>query len=107
MPGIKTRVAAASSRWPTRLQWTAITGERPPTEPPTAGKYTRAGLPWFDYYDGHREALSGSEHLAGLKSVKGVGKELGESPVPDDEAIDEPLVVGLKSSGRGVREEPR
>ncbi len=32
--------------------WTAITGERPPTEPPTAKEYTEAGLPWFDYYGG-------------------------------------------------------
>ena len=26
-------------------QWMAITGERPPTEPPTARQYTKAGLP--------------------------------------------------------------
>ena len=28
---------------------------RPPTEPPTAPEYTRAGLRWFDYYGGDAE----------------------------------------------------
>ena len=30
--------------------WHALTGEAPPTRPPTAHDYTEAGLPWFDYY---------------------------------------------------------
>src|SRR5580765_1747087 len=33
------------------VTWRAITGEAPPTRPPTAKDYTRAGYPWFDYYD--------------------------------------------------------
>jgi hypothetical protein len=32
------------------VQWREITGETPPTKPPTAADYTKAGLPWFDYY---------------------------------------------------------
>jgi hypothetical protein len=31
-------------------QWKNITGEHPPTLPPSAKDYTKAGLPWFDYY---------------------------------------------------------
>jgi len=50
-------------------QWMAITGERPPTQPPTVREYARAGLPWFLHYDRDREALSGAERLAGLRSV--------------------------------------
>ena len=50
-------------------QWMAITGERPPTRPPTSREYAEAGLPWFLYYDGDREALAGAEWLAGLRSV--------------------------------------
>ena len=50
-------------------QWMAITGERPPTRPPTAREYAEAGLPWFLYYDGDREALAGAERLAGLRSL--------------------------------------
>ena len=50
-------------------QWMAITGERAPTQPPTAREYAKAGLPWFLYYDGDREALAGAKRLAGLKSL--------------------------------------
>lgn len=30
------------------LAWEAITGDKPPTTPPTAKSYSEAGLPWFD-----------------------------------------------------------
>ena len=50
-------------------QWMAITGERPPTQPPTAREYAQAGLPWFLYYDADREALAGAERLAELRSL--------------------------------------
>ena len=49
--------------------WMAITGERPPTQPPTSSEYAEAGLPWFLYYDADREALLGAERLAGLRSL--------------------------------------
>jgi hypothetical protein len=48
--------------------WEAITGEKPPGQPPTASQYSSAGLPWFDYYDSKREAIAGSKTLASLKS---------------------------------------
>lgn len=51
------------------LQWMAITGERPPTRPPTAQQYAEAGLPWFLHYDRDREAMAGTERLAALESV--------------------------------------
>ena len=79
-------------------QWMAITGERPPTSPPTARQYTDAGLPWFDYYDGDQEAIAGAERLAGMVSVAGVGKKKGESPLPENESIGAPYVVGLGSA---------
>ena len=47
------------------LTWRAITGEAPPTLPPTAKQYTEAGLPWFDWYDDSATALDGSGTLAG------------------------------------------
>ena len=89
------------------VQWLAITGERPPTTPPTARKYTDAGLPWFDYYDGDRKAISGSESLAGLKSVARTGVEKGESPLPENDPLDVAEVVRLTPAGeRAVREYP-
>ena len=60
------------------LLWRMITGENPPTTPPTTREYAEAGLPWFDLYAADREALLGSKVLAGLKSVAdlgGLGKE--------------------------------
>lgn len=65
--------------------WQAITGERPPGKPPSVADYENAGLPWFDFYDGEREALTGSKLLAGLKSylaeVHAAGNEGQTSPV--------------------------
>ncbi len=88
-------------------QWLAITGERPPTDPPTAREYADAGLPWFDYYDGDRAAIPGSETLAGLRSVAGTGQEKGESPLPENDPLDVSEVVRLAPAGeRAVREYP-
>ena len=50
-------------------QYRTVTGYAPPHEPPTAADYTKAGLPWFDYYDADRTALEGAQRLAGLDSV--------------------------------------
>ena len=74
-------------------QWMAITGEHPPTVPPTARHYAEAGLPWFDYYDADHEAIAGAEELAGLKSVKAMGQKLGKSPLPENESSGVPVVV--------------
>ena len=68
--GIRCFVTLANSE-----QWMAITGERPPTRPPTSREYTEAGLPWFLYYDRDREAVEGAERL-------GVLKTLGETAQP-------------------------
>ena len=32
------------------VQFFAVTGDEPPSLPPTALDYTSAGLPWFEYY---------------------------------------------------------
>lgn len=77
-------------------QWMAITGERPPTEPPTAAQYTKAGLSWFDYYGGDAEVVAGAENLKGTKSVVQIAKEKGDRP-PENEALDIPHVIRLRS----------
>ena len=88
-------------------QWSAITGERPPTEPPTAAAYTRAGLPWFDYYGGDNEAAVGAKKLAGLASVAEMGKRKGESLLPENESIDVRHLIQLRDSNSDrVREAP-
>ena len=78
--------------------WTTITGERPPTEPPTAAAYTKAGLPWFEYYGGDNEAVAGAEKLAGLRSVAEMGETKDALPLPENESVD---VRHTNDLGRG------
>ena len=86
-------------------QWMAITGERPPTEPPTAKHYTEMGLPWFDYFDGDAKAIAGAEKLEPIKSVVQIGKEQGSTPLPGNESVDVRYTIPLRKAGsKRVRE---
>jgi hypothetical protein len=78
------------------LAWRAITGEAPPTIPPTAKQYANAGLPWFDYYDDSAKPVAGSGVLSKLKSVLGMGKQKRETPLPENESCEPQHTVGLK-----------
>ncbi|WP_137127118.1 hypothetical protein [Roseomonas sp. HF4] len=80
------------------LDWQAMTAEAPPTVPPSAADYTRAGLPWFDWYD-DRPALAGSGILAGLATVAALGAAKREDPLPENEGFEppEPIRLGLAS----------
>ena len=84
-------------------QWMVVTGERPPTEPPTAQDYAARGLPWFDYYGGDVRAVAGAEKLRGLTSVAQQAKATGQKPLPDNESIAIPHVIAL-GKARRVRE---
>ena len=87
------------------LVWQSVTGRQPPTPPLTAKAYTRAGLPWFDYYGGDREALEGSTKLQGLESVARLGRRKGEVPLPENEPVDPSRVVRIEGRrGAEVRE---
>ena len=77
------------------LVWRSITGQNPPTTPPTAKEYSRHGLPWFDYY-GDGVALSGSPILQKLKSVAALGKEKNQVPLPENEPVSPHNVVALR-----------
>ncbi len=85
------------------LIWRAITSEQPPTMPPTAREYTRAGMPWFDYYSEGSEAIEGSDILEKLKSVIRMGREKGESPVRGDGGIDPRNVIRIRKSSQVKR----
>ena len=78
------------------IMWRAITGEAPPTVPPTSKQYTSAGLPWYDYYNADTAALEGSEILDDLKSVIQMGYEKGEYPVPENETVRPKRVIRLR-----------
>jgi hypothetical protein len=77
------------------LVWRSITGEQPPTVPPTGKEYAAAGIPWFDYYAEDATALMGSNVLAKLKSVLQMAKEKGDVPLPENEptAVDKVIVL--------------
>jgi hypothetical protein len=78
------------------MVWRAITGRAPPTAPPTAKEYSDAGLPWFDLYDEHVKALEGAQALNGLKSIKQLGEEKGDVPLPENVSVDPQHVKKLR-----------
>lgn len=79
------------------MVWRAITNENPPTVPPTAAEYTRAGLPWFEYYGADHAALDGGERLQGVKSVAQLRKGKGDVPLPENESVDPSEIVRLRA----------
>jgi hypothetical protein len=80
------------------LVWRAITGENPPTTPPTAEEYTRAGLPWFEYYAADLQALPGGAGLGKIRSVVKIGKDKGDVPLPENQPVDPKTIVHLRST---------
>lgn len=79
------------------LVWRQITGSNPPTTPPTATEYTRARLPWFDYYDDDLgAAVGGGAQLGHLKSVATLGVEKDENPLPENEAVTPGNIITLR-----------
>ena len=77
--------------------WQRITGQRPPSPPPTARDYTQAGYPWFDYYDAELKALDGSKTLAAVKSVKAKGQEKRLPPLPENKTVPVLNIVSLRA----------
>jgi len=81
--------------------WRAITGQNPPTKPPTARQYTQAGYPWFDYYDAELKSLEGSGILAKVKSVTQMGQQKRTEPLPENESV---LVTNIVNLRAGLKE---
>lgn len=77
-------------------QWIQITGEIPPLSPISADDYTKAGLPWFDYYDGDRKAINGAKALGKLKSIKDLSDAKRSNVWPTDGLIDEPTIQSVQ-----------
>jgi hypothetical protein len=75
--------------------WQTLAGEAPPTKAPSAADYTKAGLPWFDWYS-DSPAINGSASLAGLKTVLEHGTAKHEQPLDGNESFipPKPIVLG-------------
>ncbi len=85
------------------VQWREITGEPPAARPPTAADYSKAGLPWFDYY-AEAETLAGAPALTMVKSVAELAAEKGEQVLGPDGDVDPGNVVQI---GGGTHDKPR
>lgn len=69
-------------------RWRDITGLPMPRRPVSAEDYTKAGLPWFDFYS-DAKPLPASSKLAGVKSVG----EMDDSVAKKDAAVAAPQKV--------------
>jgi hypothetical protein len=92
------------------VQWCEITREVPPTKPPSAADYNKAGLPWFDYYAADLETLAGAPELALVKSMAEIAEEKGHDPLDPEANLGPSTVIELgpnrppHSAPRPVRE---
>jgi hypothetical protein len=82
------------------LVWRAVTGQHPPTPPPTAKQYAKAGLPWYAYYDETATPMEGSSALQNVKSVADLGEAKGQVPLPENEPCTPAAVVPLRPGRR-------
>jgi hypothetical protein len=81
------------------LAWRAIAGQAPPTVPPSAADYARAGLPWFDWY-GDGPAREGSDILSRMKSLFTLAQGKGAAALPENEGFAPPRPVRLRPALR-------
>lgn len=78
------------------LAWRQVTGSAPPTTPRTAADYTRAGLPWFLWYDETSVALPGNETLSKMKSVATLATEKKDPPLQDNQPVYPEHIIALR-----------
>jgi len=79
-------------------QWMSMTGEEPPLSPISAEEYSRAGLPWFDYYDGDRAAIKGAKRLGKIKTIRQLARERRSGIWPEVKAKFDYVVKKIKRS---------
>lgn len=73
------------------MVWRSITGTEPPSTPPTAAEYNKAGLPWFEYYT-DTPTIKATEEMKGIKSINEMG---GSHLLPENESLEEKNVKDI------------
>lgn len=81
-----------------------ITGSAPPPSPVTAREYAASGLPWYDLYDESAKAVSATETLAAVKSVKELDEEISAVPLQDDDPVCPGPVVSYALDDTAIRD---
>lgn len=79
-------------------QYHDITGNPPPQEPPTAHEYTKAGLPWFEYYS-DAQAVAGSDVLAKMKGIAATVAEKDGATMKENDSVTPTNIKKLSQSG--------
>jgi hypothetical protein len=77
--------------------WHRITQKAPPTKPFNAKVYTKAGLPWFDYYDDQLETVDSQESLQRLLSVNTLKHLWHGKKLSGNKSCDPKVVVTLRN----------
>lgn len=83
--------------------WQAISGEAATNMPPTAKDYSKAGLPWFEYYGKDQPVLAGSLRLARIKSIANLYKKFTGEKLPDSDDVETGKAVHLGPGPMGPR----
>lgn len=68
-----------------------------PSKPLTAEQYTKAGFPWFDFYDSDLKTVEGSKILSKLRTVWETAKAKRTTPLPDNQSVSIANIVNLRS----------
>lgn len=80
--------------------WRQVTLTRPPTKPPTAKQYTKAGLLWFSYYDDELAEVDSTEPMERLLSVNTLKRLWTGKQLDGNKSCDPKVVIPIR---KGLR----
>lgn len=83
------------------LQYREVTGRNPPMKAPNAADYTKAGLPWFEYY-ADSPAVDGRSKLASLVSVAAKWIKKSKALMPENDPVEGMKKVALGPSRKSI-----